>query len=47
MINFPTWVWNFAQRKDFPQDDPVRPDIGLTGKNVIRQGLDGHPFEWQ
>jgi hypothetical protein len=47
MINFPTWVWNFSQRKDFPQDDPVGPDIGLTGKNVIRQGLDGHPFEWQ
>jgi hypothetical protein len=42
-----TWIRNFAQRKDFPQQNPVGPDIRLAGKDAIRQGLDGHPFDWQ
>ncbi len=31
-------------RKDFPQDDPVGPDIRLAGKDAIRQGFNSHPF---
>jgi hypothetical protein len=41
-----TWIRNFAQGKDFPQDNPVGPDIRLAGKDFIRQGFDGHPFDW-
>jgi hypothetical protein len=42
-----TWIRNFAERKEFPQEDPVGPDIRLTGKGLIRQGFNGHPFDWQ
>jgi hypothetical protein len=43
---FPTWIRNFAQGKDFPQDHPVGPHIRLAGKDFIRQGFDGHPLYW-
>jgi hypothetical protein len=42
-----TRIWNFALGEKFPQDDSVRPDIRLAGKNAIRQRLDGHPLDWQ
>jgi hypothetical protein len=40
-----TWIRNFAERKYFPQENPVGPDIRLAGKDFIRQGLDGHPLD--
>jgi hypothetical protein len=40
-----TWIWNSAKRKNFPDKDSVRPNVGLTGKDAINQGFNCHPLD--
>jgi hypothetical protein len=50
LIDFPpgygTLPREKPKEKEKEQNHPVRPDIRLTGKDFIRQGLDGHPLDW-
>ena len=29
---------------NFPECDPIRPNIGIGGKLLVDNGLNGHPF---
>jgi hypothetical protein len=30
-----TWIWNFAQRKQFPEENAIRPNVRLARKYTI------------